>query len=64
MSVFFIKPLLLVLIDIMRSNFSVYKIFLELFIFESDSPVYSPPGSQSERLGRSKLFNHGPLAHG
>ncbi len=49
---FFIKPLLLVLIDTMRSNFGVSKIFMDLFIFENDSAVYSPPGSRSERLER------------
>jgi hypothetical protein len=48
----------------MRSNFGLFKIFIELFILESDSPVYSPPGSRSERLERSKLFNHVPLANG
>jgi hypothetical protein len=63
-SVFFITPLLLVLIDTMRINFGVRKIFMKLFIFESDSPVYSPSGSQSEGLERSKLFDHGPLANG
>jgi hypothetical protein len=46
----------------MRSNFDVNKIFVKLFIFESDSPVYSQPGSPSEGLERSELFNHGPLA--
>jgi hypothetical protein len=38
---FFIKPLLLVLINTMINNFGVYKIFVELFIFDRDSPVYS-----------------------
>jgi hypothetical protein len=60
----YIKPLLLALIDTMRSNCGVYKIFVELFIFESDSPVYSPQGSGPEGLERSKLFNHGPLVDG
>jgi hypothetical protein len=48
--IFCIKLLLLVLIDTMRSNFGVYKIFAEFYVFESDSPVYSPPGSRSEGL--------------
>jgi hypothetical protein len=48
----------------MRNNFNVSKVFVELFIFESDSPVYLPLGSRSEGLERSKLFNHGPLANG
>jgi hypothetical protein len=63
-SVFFIKPLLLILIDTMRISFDVYTIFVELLIFESDSLVYSPPGSRSEGLVGSELFNHGPLATG
>jgi hypothetical protein len=48
----------------MRSNFGVYKIHVEFFIFESDSPMYSPLGNLSEELERKKLFNHGPLAKG
>jgi hypothetical protein len=48
----------------MINNFGVYKIFVELFIFGSDSSVYSPTVSQSEGLERSKLFNYGPLANG
>jgi hypothetical protein len=48
----------------MRSNFGVYEIFVDLFIFESDSPVYSPPGSRSEGLERRKLFITGLLPMG
>jgi hypothetical protein len=48
----------------MRSNFGVYKIFVEFFVFESESPVYSPPGSRSEGLEIIKLFNDEPLANG
>jgi hypothetical protein len=44
LSVFFINPLLLVLIDTVRSNFDVYKIFVELFIFESDFLLYYNTG--------------------
>ncbi len=62
--VFFIKPFLLVLIDTIRSNFGMYKIFVELFIFEIDSTVYSPHKSESEGRERSKLFNYGPIAMG
>jgi hypothetical protein len=34
----------------MSSDFGVDKIFVELFVFEAGSPVYSPPGSLSEGL--------------
>jgi hypothetical protein len=61
---FFVIQLVLVLIDTIRSNLGVYIIFVELLIFESDSPVYPPPGSRSEGLKRSKFLNHGPLANG
>ncbi len=62
-SVFLIKPFLLVLIDTMRIFGGVHEIFVEIFFFESDSPVSSPPGSRSEGLERSKLFNRRSLAN-
>jgi hypothetical protein len=38
---FCIRPLLLFIIYTMRSNFGVYKkILVELFVFDSDFPVY------------------------
>jgi hypothetical protein len=54
---FLIKPLLLVPIDTMICNFDVYNLLVELFVFESDSPVNSPPGSRFERPEISQLFN-------
>ncbi len=43
--VFFIKHLLLVLLDMPRKDFVFLRIFEELFEFVIDSPVYSSPGS-------------------
>jgi hypothetical protein len=43
--VFFIKHLLLVLLDTPKKDFEFFRIFEELFEFVIDSSVYSSPGS-------------------
>ncbi len=42
---FSIKQFLLVPIDILRNNFEFSRIFVELFVFIIESPVYSSPES-------------------
>jgi hypothetical protein len=63
-SVFFIKPLLLVLIDTTSSNFGVYTILVELLIFERDSLMYSPLGSRSEGPWLNLLYDCSFKGHG
>ncbi len=56
-SLFFLKQLLLVPIDTSRDDFDFLKIFMELFIFVTDSPVMSTPGSRLESLGGTIFSN-------
>jgi hypothetical protein len=43
--VFFIRQLLLVLLDMPRKDFEFFQIIDELFVFVIDSPMYSSPWS-------------------
>jgi hypothetical protein len=58
--VFFIKQLLLFLLDMPRKDFKFFWIFKKLFVFVIDSPVYSLPGSRdslvSSPLGSRPKF--------
>jgi hypothetical protein len=47
-SVFFIKKFLLVPLDILEKDFAFCRIFVELFVFVIDSPVYLLPGESTK----------------
>jgi hypothetical protein len=53
---FFIKQLLLVLLDTPRKDFDFFRLFEELFVFVIDFLVYSPPGSRASPVRLPGVF--------